>query len=138
MSSNVQERGTAWSGWVIFAAIVMFTIGCFTAIQGFVALFKNDIYLVGKDGLVATTSFTYWGWWLLLWSAALILVALGLFSGNEAARWLAIGVVIVNLITQFSWFPAYPFWSMVVIGLDLAVLYALTARWTDVKQELKT
>ena len=136
MSSNVQDRGTAWSGWVIFAAIVMFTIGCFTVIQGFVALFKDDVLLVGESGLVATTNFSYWGWWLLIWGAVMIIVALGLFSGNEAARWFAIAAVVVNLITQFAWFPAYPLWSLVVIGLDLAVLYGLTAAWRDVKADL--
>ena len=136
MSSNMQERSTAWSGWVIFAAIVLFTIGCFTLIQGFVALFKNDIYVVDKSGLIATTSFTYWGWWLLIWGTVMILVALGLFAGNEAARWFAVAAVVMNLVVQFAWFPAYPFWSMVVIGLDLAVLYALTAAWSDVKGEL--
>jgi len=138
VSTNFQERSAAWSGWVIFAGIVMFTIGCVNLIQGFVALFKNDVYLVSKSGLIATTSFSYWGWALLLWGALMIIVALGLFSGNEAARWFAIAAVVVNIIIQFSWFPAYPLWSLVVIGLDFAVLYALTAAWTDVKEDLST
>ena len=136
MYSNVQMRGTAWSGWVIFAAIIMFTIGCVNLIQGFVALFKSDVYLVSENGLIATTNYSYWGWALLLWGALMIIVALGLFSGNEAARWFAIAAVVVNVIVQFSWFPAYPLWSLVVIGLDFAVLYALTAAWKDVKPEL--
>ena len=65
-----------------------------------------------------------------------ILVALGLFSGNEVARWFAIAAVFVSLITQFGWFPAQPFWSLIIIGLDIAVLYALTAAWTGAKAEL--
>lgn len=40
------------------------------------------------------------------------------------------------MIIQFSWFPSYPLWSMVVIGLDAAILYALTAGWREAKAEL--
>jgi hypothetical protein len=137
VSTNyLEERSSAWTGWVIFAAIVMFTIGCMNIIMGLVALLKDDVYLVTKDGLLLTTSYTYWGVWLIIWGGLLVLAALGLFSGSEASRWFAIGAVIVNLIVQFGWFPAYPLWSLVVIGLDIAVLYALTAGWRDTKGEL--
>ena len=66
MSSNFQDRASAWTGWVIFAGVVMFTIGCLNVIQGFVALFKDDVYLVTENGLIATTNYSYWGWALLL------------------------------------------------------------------------
>lgn len=136
MSTTFQERSSAWTGWVIFAGVVMFMVGCLNVIQGFAALFRDDVYLVTKSGLLVTTSYSYWGWALLIWGGLMILVALALFAGNEAARWLAIAAVAVNVIIQFSWFPSYPLWSMVVIGLDAAILYALTAGWREAKAEL--
>jgi hypothetical protein len=136
VSTNIKQQSGAWTGWVIFAAFVLFTIGCMNIIMGLAGLLKSDVYLVSKDGLLLTTSYSYWGWWLIIWGGLLVLVALGLFSGNEASRWFAIGAVIVNLLVQFGWFPAYPLWSLVVIGLDIAVLYALTAAWTGAKGEL--
>lgn len=136
MSTTFQERSSAWTGWVIFAGVVMFMVGCLNVIQGFAALFRDDVYLVTKSGLLVTTSYSYWGWALLIWGGLMILVALALFAGNEAARWFAIAAVAVNVIIQFSWFPSYPLWSMVVIGLDAAILYALTAGWREAKAEL--
>jgi hypothetical protein len=136
VSTNMNEQSGAWTGWVIFAAFVLFTIGCFNIIMGLAALLKDETYAVTKNGLLLTTSYTYWGWWLILVGGLMILVALGLFSGNEVARWFAIGGVFVSLITQFGWFPAQPFWSLIIIGLDIAVLYALTAAWTGAKAEL--
>jgi len=121
---------------VVFAGVVMFMVGCLNVIQGLAALLRDDVYLVTKSGLLVTTSYSYWGWALLIWGGLLILVALALFAGNEASRWFAIAAVAVNVIIQFSWFPAYPLWSLVVIGLDLAVLYALTAGWREAKAEL--
>ena len=114
-------RGTAWTGWVIFAAAVMFTIGALDIIQGLVALLKDETYLITESGLLVTTNFTAWGWTLIIWGIVLILTAAALFAGKEWGRWVALVAVIVNLIGQIAWFPAYPLWSLVAIGLGIAV-----------------
>ena len=132
------DRGTAWTGWVIFAAAVMFTIGALDIIQGIVALAKDETYLVTESGLLVTTNFTAWGWALIIWGIVLILAAAALFGGKEWGRWFALVVVIVNMIGQFAWFPAYPLWSLVAIGLGIAVIYALTAGWKGAKAELRS
>ena len=38
MSTDRYDEGSAWTGWIIFAAAVMFTIGAIDIIQGIVAL----------------------------------------------------------------------------------------------------
>ena len=45
MTTDTYES-SAWSGWVIFAAIVMLTIGTIDIIQGLVALLKDETYLI--------------------------------------------------------------------------------------------
>ena len=67
----------------------------------------------------------------------MILAGAALFSGKEWGRWFAIVVVVINLIGQIAWFPAYPLWSLVAIGLGIAVLYALTAGWKEAKVDLR-
>ena len=129
-------RGSPWTGWVIFAAAVMLTIGAIDIIQGLAALLKDDVYLVTKSGLLVTTNFTAWGWSLIIWGVVLILAGLALFSGKEWGRWFAIVALVINGIAQIAWFPAYPLWSLVAIGLEIAVLYALTAGWKGAKAGL--
>jgi hypothetical protein len=68
---------------------------------------------------------------LLIWGIVMVLAALSLFAGGGFGRWFAVIVVAINMIGQFAWFPAYPLWSLVVIGLSIAVLWALTAGWSD-------
>jgi hypothetical protein len=126
-----------WSGWVIFAAIVMITIGTIDIIQGLAALLKDEIYLITESDLLVTTNFTAWGWSLLIWGIILILAGAALFSGKEWGRWFAIVAVIVNMIGQIAWFPAYPLWSLVAIGLGIAVFYALTVGWRVAKSDLR-
>lgn len=137
MSTEVAERGSGWTGWVVFAGIILFTIGCLNAIQGLAAIFKDEVNVVTSSGLLVTTDFTAWGIFLLIWGGIMILAGVGLLSASGWARWFAIVLVVVNLIAQFAYFPAFPLWSLVIIGLNAAVLYALTARWGDARATLR-
>jgi hypothetical protein len=136
MSTDTYQS-SAWSGWVIFAAAVMFTIGAIDIIQGIVALAKDGTYLIPESGLLVTTNFTTWGWALIIWGIVMMLAAAALFAGKEWGRWFAIVVIIVNGIGQIAWFPAYPLWSLLAIGLEIAVLYALTAGWKAARSDLR-
>ena len=136
MSTDTYES-SAWSGWAIFAALVMLTIGAVDIIQGIVALVKDETYLITESGLLVTTEFTTWGWSLIIWGIVLILAGAALFSGKEWGRWFGIVAVIVNMIGQIAWFPAYPLWSLLAIGLGIAVFYALTVGWREAKRDLR-
>jgi uncharacterized membrane protein len=112
---------------------MMFIIGCINMIQGLAALIKHTVYVLPNSGLLVSTSYTTWGWVLVFWGIIMATAAYGLFSGSELARWFAAILVAINLLGQFAWFPAYPLWSLVVIALDVAVLFALTARWNEAR-----
>ncbi len=137
-STDRYETSSA-TGWVIFAAVVMFTIGALDIIQGLVALLKETTYVIpgGEKALLVTTNFDRWGWSLIIWGIVLILAAGSLFAGRGWARWFAIVVVLINGVGQLAWFPAYPLWSLIAIGLGIAVLWALTAGWKDAKADLR-
>jgi len=128
------RRAGAVAGWVLFAGALIFIVGALDIIQGLVALFKKEVYVVGESGLILTTNYSTWGWMLLIWGIVMVLAALSLFAGGGFGRWFAIIVVAVNMIGQFAWFPAYPLWSMVAIGLSVAVLWALTAGWSELAE----
>lgn len=133
---GAKERNpAAVGGWVMFAGAVMFVVGVFDVIQGLVALFKEEVYIIPSSGLVVSTDYTLWGWALLIWGIILVLGALSLFSLSEAGRWFALVVVAINMIGQFAWFPAYPLWSLIVIILSAAVLWALTVGWSALGDE---
>ena len=79
------DYSSAWGGWVIFAAAVMFTIGALDIIQGIAALAKDEVYLVAESGLLVTTDYTAWGWTLIIWGVVLMLGAGALFSLKSGA-----------------------------------------------------
>jgi hypothetical protein len=137
VTTDYYRRPSAWTGWVVFAAAVMFTIGALDIIQGLAALFKEETYVVTESGLLVSTNFTAWGWALIIWGIVLLFAAAALFAGKEWGRWFAIVAIIINGIGQLAWFPAYPLWSLVALGLEIAVLYALTAGWKEAKPDLR-
>ena len=128
------SRGLA--GMVAFAGIMLALIGFMDILQGVTALF-NDEYFAVRGGDLLILDFTAWGWITLIWGVALVAAGFGLLSGRGGARVFALVVVFVNMLVQIAFLAAYPIWSTIIIALDVFVLYALTARWDEVKMALK-
>jgi hypothetical protein len=129
-----RETSGAWTGWIGFAAIMLAIIGSITFFEGLVAIVRDEYYVVtGKQ--VILFDLTTWGWIMLFWGILLFLAGIGLATKSEAARWFSVVVVAVNLLAQLGFLgnTQFPLWTLVVIGLEITVLYALTARWGQVE-----
>ena len=133
--STVETRDISdkWTGWIGFAAIMLTLIGSITFFEGLVAIFRDEYYVVtGKQVLLF--DLTSWGWIMLFWGVLLFLAGVGLAARSGWARWFAIFLVALNLLAQLGFLgnTQYPLWTLVVVGLELTVLYALTVRWGQV------
>ena len=53
-------------------------------------------------------------------------------SGNVAARTVGVGVAGLAAIVNFAWLPYYPVWSIIVIAISVAIIWALTAHGRDI------
>ena len=120
--------GTRPAGWVVgmtaVAVIMMVMIGIFHAVEGLVALFNNEIYLVGARYVFAF-DLTAWGWIHLLLGVVLIVAGIGVRTGQLWARSVGIGFVVLSMIANFLFIPYYPVWSLLIIALDFFVIWAL-------------
>jgi hypothetical protein len=127
------------AGWIGFAGIVLLIVGSIDFFQGLIALFEDDYFVVTRAGFLAV-DLTAWGWIMLIWGVLLVLAGLGLLAAQGWARWFAIVVVSLNFIAELGFLgnSQTPVWSLTVITLNIIVLYALTARWSESKAELDT
>jgi hypothetical protein len=125
---------TGWIAWILFAGIILMTNGFFNVIEGIVALFRDNVYLVGSEGLVVNVDFTVWGWALLLFGILLIVSGYGVMRGQTWARITAIVLVVINAIVHMVFMPAYPIWAIMVITLDVLVIYALAVHGREAKE----
>jgi hypothetical protein len=117
------------SGWAFFAGTILFIVGSFNAIYGLTAIFKDEVLSGTGSGGVIVWDVTGWGWIHLLLGIVMILTALGLFSGQNWARWAAVLFCMVNAITQVAFITVFPLWTILIVTLDIIVIYQLTARW---------
>ena len=125
------------AGWIGFAGMLMLIVGSIDFFQGLIALFEDEYFVVTRSGFLVV-DLTAWGWILLIWGVLLVLAGLGLLGGQGWARWFAIVAVSLNFIAQLGFLgnSQYPLWSLTVMALNIIVLYALTARWSDSEAEL--
>jgi hypothetical protein len=121
-----EPQPSGWLGWVMFAGVMMLALGSFHAIQGLVALFRRDFYLVGSDGFVVRIDYAAWGWILLIVGVVVALAGVGVLSGNPVARGIGVVVAAFSALVNMVFLAAYPIWSLIVITLDVIVIYALT------------
>ena len=121
----VAPRRSGWTGWAIFAGIVLFLIGVFQASAGLVALFNDDVFLVSTDRLAVTFDYTAWGWIHLILGSLVATAGIAIFKGQVWGR--AVGVVLAGLsaFANLMFIPAFPLWSLLIIAMDVLVIYAL-------------
>ena len=58
---------------------------------------------------------------------AALVAAIGELAGNQVARWFAVVVIGLDAIAQMFFIPAYPFWSLMIIAIDVVALWGLCA-----------
>jgi hypothetical protein len=125
---------TGWVGWIAFAGTIMLLLGVFHVIQGLVALFKDEYYLVGKSGLTVSVDYTTWGWVHLIGGIIVAGAGLALFTGAVWARTIGVIVAMVSAILNIGFLSAYPIWSAIMIAIDLLVIWALTVHGSELRQ----
>ena len=124
---------TAWVGWVVFAGTMMVLLGTFHAIQGLVALFNDEYFLVTNSGLALTADFTAWGWTHLILGLIIAGAGAGLFAGQMWARVVGVLVAMVSAVVNLGFLAAYPIWSALMILLDMLVIWAITVHGSEIR-----
>jgi hypothetical protein len=126
-SAGRAEEASGWAvGFILFAAIMMIMSGIFQAFAGLVAIFENEFYVATRNYLFQFDA-TTWGWIHLIGGIIVALAGWGLLSGQTWARTVAIIVAVLSAIANFAFIPYYPFWSLLIITLDIFVIWAVAA-----------
>ena len=108
-----RKTSSGWVGWVVFAAVIVITMGAFEAIEGLVAIFKDQYYLVPSTGLVVSVDYTVWGWVHLLLGLAAVAAGIALLQGRGWGRTLVIGLACLSAIVNLGFLSANPVWSTI-------------------------
>jgi hypothetical protein len=118
------EQGSTAYGISVFAGILLATLGCFQILQGLSAVLKDDVFVTGVD-YVYKIDLTTWGWVAMLLGAIGLAVGIGILKGQVWAASAGIGFAVISALGQFAFMPCYPFWSILIIFMDILVIWAL-------------
>jgi hypothetical protein len=130
----MSDRPSAWAvGYTTFAGVMLVMIGFFQGIAGLVALVNDEFYVVTKEWVFQFDT-TTWGWIHLIVGIVVLLAGFGIFSGNVLARTVGVFVALVSAVVAFMWLPYYPVWAILIVAIDVAVIWALTAHGRDLAQ----
>ena len=122
------RAGREVSGWAVggavFAAVLMMITGLFHVFEGLTAIIK-DQFFVSTPNYLLTFNVTWWGWIHLSVGALLLVAGYFVLRGNVWARAFGIFIVAISAIANFLFLPHYPLWSLLMIGIDVFVIWAL-------------
>jgi hypothetical protein len=116
------DRGRG-RGLVIFASVVLAVLGFFNLLDGIAAISQSHVFIA--DAHYVFGSLRAWGWVVTILGILQLAAAGGVLTGNPLARWFGVAVVGLNAIGQMFFLASYPFWSVLIIAVDVVALYAL-------------
>jgi hypothetical protein len=128
MTKGARGAGSAAGeglGLVFFAGFLLLVVGFFNLIDGIAAVANSHVFVANATYVLGNLH--AWGWVVLILGVLQLLAGGAVMVGNQAARWFGVVVLGLNAIAQLFMIPAYPFWSLLIIALDVVALYGLCA-----------
>ena len=116
------------AGWVVglslFAGVMMIIIGVFNAMEGVVALARNEVY-AATPRYIFSFDLTTWGWIHIILGIIVLAAGFGVITGQLWGRVVGITIAALTMLANFAFIPYYPIWSLLIIGLNVFVIWAL-------------
>jgi hypothetical protein len=130
MATSTTRR---WSGWVTFTGLLAGIVAVYNILSGIAAIAEDDTTERLNDALYGV-NITAWGWfWLILGILQLITAGL-ILARNPIGQMLGLLWAFIGAaLSVFTIFVA-PFWSLVVLGLSVLVIWALTAHTEEFEE----
>jgi hypothetical protein len=122
---EARPKGAAL-GFTITAAVLMMVSGLWSFLEGLAAIIKGQFFVV-LPNYVYNISVTGWGWIHLIIGAAVFVAGAFLFMDKTWARIVGVVLACISAVVNFLYIPYSPVWSVIVIGLDVFIVWALLA-----------
>jgi hypothetical protein len=122
--SDVRDTSPWATGLTLFAGAVMTVLGINQVFLGIAAIVKDEVYVPLTD-YVYGLDLSGWGWIHLAFGILLVATGISVLRGQDWARGVGMGLVSLNMISNFVFIPYAPLWSILLIALDVAILWGL-------------
>lgn len=124
------SRGAAVGG-TVFAAALMIMNGLWSLLAGISAIARDRVFVATPDYLYKI-GLSGWGWIHLLLGLLIAAAGVCLLMRQAWARVVAIVLAMLSAVAQFLFLPYYPWWSILVIAIDIFVVWALVTEDSEI------
>jgi hypothetical protein len=111
-------------GFTIAAAVLMMMSGVWNFLEGLAAIIRGS-FVVVLHNYAYELSATSWGWFHLILGAVVAIAGAALLTDKLWARIIGVALAAVSAIVNFLYIPYLPVWSIVLIAIDVAIIWAL-------------
>lgn len=118
-------RSSDSGGLLIYAATLLSVLGLFNLLDGIAAISHSNVFVANAHYVIG--DLRAWGIVIVVIGSLQLVSAAGVVTRNQAARWFGVAALGANAVAQMFFIPSYPFWSMIIIAVDIVGLYALCA-----------
>lgn len=133
---SAHDSRTGWAvGLSLFAGVLMIIGGVFNAMEGVVALARNEVYVTTPRYLFAF-DLTTWGWIQIIVGIVIAVAGVGVITGKLWGRLVGIVLAALSMLANFAFIPYYPVWSLAIIALNVFVIWALCVYNRDTASNL--
>jgi hypothetical protein len=126
MSSMSMDDLESRRGWVVFAAIVMFSVGCFRIISGISYLADSHKINDFTAGLFGDNMWA-WGIWDLVIAVIAIWAGYSLLGGGSFGRVVSYIWAVLVIVNSFSIMRWDPWFAFTMLALAVLVIYGLAS-----------
>ncbi|MFC8384736.1 hypothetical protein [Nocardia sp. NPDC057272] len=124
ITSHPVRQGLA-AGITMLAAIMLLVAGTLSILRGIAGVTKDELFLIPSE-YSYELDVSSWGWIHLALGVFLVAVAIGMMLTATWARIFAYCLAVLSIIANFLSLPYYPWWSVIIIVIDLIVIWAVS------------
>ncbi|MGW0328605.1 DUF7144 family membrane protein [Nocardia sp. NPDC003183] len=124
ITSHPVRQGLA-AGVTMLAVIMLLVAGTLSILRGIADVTEDELFLIPSE-YSYQLDVSAWGWIHLALGVLLVAVAVGMILTASWARFAAYCLAALSIIANFLSLPYCPWWSVIIIGIDLVVIWAIS------------
>jgi hypothetical protein len=112
----------------VLAGVLLMVGGLWGFLTGLAVVIKKGFFAPVNTVYAYHWTLTNWGWTHLALGAVVFAAGVCVLLGMVWAR--VVGVILATLsaIASFMFLPYYPFWSIILVAIDVWIIWALVAQ----------
>jgi hypothetical protein len=116
----------AGTGWITFAGVMIMIAGVLNFFYGIEAI-DNSSFFTDSGNYVVFNDLNTWGWIHLIVGIVQFFAAFGIWNRSGWGVWVGLLTAGINAVLVLFWITAFPFGALAIFGIDLLIIYGLSA-----------